>query len=224
MKPPDLDAMLRDSATLEQGHTKGLARARAALQTELAQKRPVLPWRTHAALLFAVITFVMSACALGLWITGQLSHQHLGPRAPGILLLVVTSALAVASAVKPRANLGLRVAMIGSATLAAIALVWARLEVAAVSALPEWVCTVSHLGAAIAPFAAAILFLRSAAPNPWRSVSGGLAVGTTGALLGELGCGQGAAHVLMFHFTAWAAVIICAVVLGRWMTPRTFAP
>ena len=45
-----------------------------------------------------------------------------------------------------------------------------------------------------------------------------------GALLGELACGRGSAHVLLFHLPAWWLVAGAVVALARLQRPTSFAP
>lgn len=111
------------------------------------------------------------------------------------------------------------------AALSAGALVWTRpAEVASLSTTPEWVCTASPLAAAVPAAAVALWMLRGMAFKLSRAVVAGLAVGTTGALLGELMCGRNAAHVAVFHLGSWALASVAVVALSARLSRRSFAP
>jgi hypothetical protein len=51
-----------------------------------------------------------------------------------------------------------------------------------------------------------------------------LAVGTTGALLGELMCGRNASHIAVFHLASWALAAVAVVALSYASKRRSFAP
>ena len=83
------------------------------------------------------------------------------------------------------------------------------------SSSPEWLCTVTHLAVGIVPVALAVRMLSGAAFGVGRAVAAGLGAGAIGALLGELACGRGSAHVLLFHLPAWWLVAGAVVALAR---------
>jgi hypothetical protein len=70
----------------------------------------------------------------------------------------------------------------------------------------------------------ALLLLRKMAFNLSRAVVAGLAVGTTGALLGELMCGRNAAHIAVFHLASWVLASLAVVALSTRISRRSFAP
>jgi hypothetical protein len=92
------------------------------------------------------------------------------------------------------------------------------------SSAAPWVCTLSHLSIGAAPLLLALALLRKSAIGPARAALAGLAVGTTGAMIGEIGCEQGWMHVLVWHLSAWVALAIVAGLVSRRLMPRSFAP
>jgi hypothetical protein len=92
------------------------------------------------------------------------------------------------------------------------------------STLPEWVCTLSHVGVGLVPLVVAVTVLRGAAFRPLRALLAGLSVGTTGAFLGELACTQSWQHVVGYHLSAWAIAAVATLVVSLSLEPRSFAP
>lgn len=92
------------------------------------------------------------------------------------------------------------------------------------SQTPPWVCTVSHVGFDLIPLVLVLRALRWMSPQPVRALVAGLVAGTVGALSGEVVCGQSARHVALFHLPAWLLVVLAALLLSRWLKPRSFAP
>jgi hypothetical protein len=52
----------------------------------------------------------------------------------------------------------------------------------------------------------------------------GVSAGTTGAMVGELGCGRDALHVLLFHVSAWLVMVAVGALLSLVIRPRSHAP
>jgi hypothetical protein len=92
------------------------------------------------------------------------------------------------------------------------------------STTPEWVCTVSHLGLGAGPLGLMLAMLRKSALSAARTALAGLAVGATGAMLGELACEQSWVHVATFHLSAWLGLAVVAMLVARRLAPRSFAP
>ena len=65
---------------------------------------------------------------------------------------------------------------------------------------------------------------RSFAATSWRFLAAGLAVGATGALVGELACGRGWQHVALYHVSAWLLVAAVSLIVGRRRSPLSYAP
>ena len=200
-----------------------LGRTLAAVRGELALKRPVRRWRTEVAWVVAASAGLGTAVALVLLAFGQLSVSFLLGRAPLLALLVTTSAVCAWAGLSPRGR-WLQVWGVALALVSAAALVLARVPVQAEPTLPEWLCTVSHIGVGSIPVIVAVLFLRSAVFQPLRALVVGLSAGTAGAFLGELACGQGWRHVAGYHVSAWAVVAVAALLMSRSLEPRSFAP
>ncbi|MBL8958017.1 MAG: DUF1109 domain-containing protein, partial [Myxococcaceae bacterium] len=62
------------------------------------------------------------------------------------------------------------------------------------------------------------------APHPVRAALAGLAVGTCGALIGEVGCAQPWQHVLVYHLSAWLALMGACAVFARRLARSSYAP
>jgi hypothetical protein len=92
------------------------------------------------------------------------------------------------------------------------------------STTPEWVCTVSHLALGAGPLVLMLAMLRKSALGAARTALAGLAVGATGAMLGELACEQSFAHVAVWHLAAWIGLGVIALLVARRLVPRSFAP
>ncbi|ATB48385.1 NrsF family protein [Corallococcus macrosporus] len=221
MKPPmDLDRLLtqdpaRDSAAM--------ARVLAAARGELALRRPARRWRTQAVWLMAASAGLGLLAAVVMFAVGAVSGPLLLARAPLLTLLVGTSAVCAWGALSPKGRWARRLGM-GLAVASAAALVLARATPHGPSTLPEWVCTVSHLAIGVVPLVVALVALRGAVFQPLRAGVAGLAVGSTGALLGELACEQDGRHVLTHHLLAWVVITAVLVVISKSLKPRSYAP
>lgn len=202
---------------------KALAAARAAMLAET--KRPRRTWQQQAALLVATslgLGFFVGLVALG---SGAAETSALTARWLTLLLLSLTGPFLAWTSARP----GSAALRVGAWTLAlgsAVVLVLTRpAEAVTTSTSPEWVCTLSHLAVAVPAGAVAVwLVLRSMAFSFSRSLAAGLAVGTTGALLGELMCSRDAGHIALFHLSSWALAAIAVVAVSTRLTRRSFAP
>jgi len=197
-----------------------LERARNALTAEL-KMRPGPSWKTTTMRAVAACWALMIATAVALMAAGD-ATPLLASRLPLIVSLALLTLLSAWLAIAP---LSRAAPIVGTVLgmLAAIGLVLVR-GAGLPSATPEWVCTVSHLGAGIIPLGFMIAALRRASPNPWRALAGGLAVGTTGAVIGELACSRGWQHVLTYHLSAWVMIAIVCAVLSLRSKPLSYAP
>lgn len=216
---PKLDALLKDSNS---GDAAARARVKALALAEVAQGKPRRSWRGDIALL----TGVTWACALAVvaitLLTGTAAAGQLSARLVPVLPLLVVAAVGGWAAIAPRPAALLPLGLL--AGLAGLVLVVATRGEGHASPLPQWVCTAAHLGIGAVPLSVALVLLRKSAPNPLRAVVAGLAVGTVGAIAGELACEQSWQHVLLFHGAAWLGVAAASLAISRRLTPRSWAP
>ncbi len=202
---------------------EAIARVRARMQQELAARPPVRPWRRDALLLvLAVLGLFAAVAAVGLGI-GAFDPETARVHLPVIGLLALTCLVGGLGAIAPRRP-ALRAGALVLGALSAAGLVLDRLGVQPPPPAAPWLCTVSHLGVALPPLVVGLLLLRRLAVRPVRAISAGIAIGTVGAMLGEIGCSRGWAHVLEFHVSAWAIVVIAFVALSTRVKPRSYAP
>jgi len=198
------------------------AAARAAMRAEAA--RPRVSWKTGAVRLIAAslgLALLVAIFALG---SGAAELSTLASRWLTLLALSLVGPLLAWSSARPGSR-WLRRGAWSLAALSAAALVLTRpAEVASLSTTPEWVCTLSHLAVAAPAAVVAMWMLRGMAFDLSRAVAAGLAVGTTGALLGELLCGRNAAHIAVFHLASWTLASMAVVALSTRLTRRSFAP
>jgi hypothetical protein len=199
-----------------------LAAARAAMLAEAAKPKG-LGWRTRMLLVLALTVGVGVVVAVVGTLTGLVSPGVLAARWVTALPVALAGTLTVVAAWTP----GKRALRLGAVFLAAgamMALVLGRAASSYTSSTPEWVCTVSHIAAAIPAGVVGLIGLRGMAPNRLRAVLAGLGIGTVGALLGELICERGPLHVGLYHLSAWAVVASAVVVVASRLSPRSFAP
>jgi hypothetical protein len=212
-----------DKLKVEPAEPDALAKINAAVKSELAQKKPVRSWQQQALMLFGASFGVFVVVAIAVLLSGAARSEVLPSKVGTLLPMIAASALCAFAALAPRRRL-IRIAAMFSALSAAVLLVVARAGVDRVSPTPEWVCTALHVAAAVVPIFAAVMILRGTAPSPLRAAVAGLAMGTTGAMLGELVCEQGLRHVAIFHLGAWAIVVAACVALSSVVRPRSYAP
>lgn len=201
--------------------TPALARAKAAMLAETA--RPRLPrWQTSAAQVGGSLVGLLALITIAGLATGAISAEVLLLHVPAILPVLSALVLSTLVAFIPGARRARLVAGV-LGVLAAGLLVLLRVA-SHPSTSPGWVCTASHVGVAVLPGVIAVLALRRAAYSPWRAALAGLAVGASGALVGELVCEQGPLHVLLFHVPAWALSTSVVALVSSKLKPRSFAP
>ncbi len=195
---------------------------RALLAAEL-KKTPARSWKKDVFMVCAAIVGLTLSTVLVLIATGNSSLDAVSLRLPsflGLLLIGCASAwLAFAPRPHRRLHFGFALGAVGL-----VGIVLARGVTGSPATQPEWVCTVSHIGLGAGPLILALTLLRRAAPGVLRSAVAGLAVGSVGAAIGEVGCAQSWSHVLIFHCGAWLAVAAVSVLAGRLLKPRSFAP
>lgn len=219
MRPP-LDTLLTQAPP-----PNDAARQRAldAARAELALRRPVRRWRTQALGLFAVSAFLTSAVAGVMFGLGRTSGALLLGRLPLLALLWACCAVGAWGALAPRTR-WLPLGAAGLALGTGAALVLSRGSALAPSSLPDWFCTLSHVGVDLVPLAVGVMLLRGAAFRASRALVAGLSAGAVGAFVGELACLQDARHVLVYHLPAWALVALVSFGVSRFLSPRSFAP
>ncbi len=213
-----LDALLVGQNTSASKPSEAM---RAAVLAELDVAK-VCSWRADVVRVVASSWLLVLGVAGVLLAGGAISVSHLAGRAPNILGLMGLAAAFSFVAIAPRQRGRVSLAL-GVGAVAMIGLVFAR-QTGQVSALPQWVCSLSHLAVAAGPLAFGMSLLRHSAVSAPRAALLGLAVGTTGAILGELACDQGWSHVAIFHVGAWVVIAVVAAVVSRRIVPRSFAP
>lgn len=218
-----LDARLRSTGAPSDGGQPGLDRARLEALRALRHQPPLRSWRKDALLLVgcsSLVTLVLlgGGVALGLF------HGPATPFAAVAMAVLFAAQLAGAwaAAGPPRWSRMLPALLLGGSGMAMIVLERAERGLTAASA--GWVCSVSHLSVDLVPFVAALMLLRQSARNVPRAVVAGLAMGTVGPLLGELGCPAGWQHVLVWHVGAWTLLVLLAAVIAPRMRRLTHAP
>lgn len=199
-----------------------LAAARAAMLAE-ASKPKRGGWRARMLLVLALTVGVGAVVAVVGTLAGFLSPGVLAARWVTALPVALAGTLTVVAAWTPGKR-ALRLGAVFLALGAAATLVLGRAASTYTSSTPEWVCTASHIAAAIPAGAVGLLGLRGMAPNRLRAVLAGLGIGTVGALLGELICERGPLHVGLYHLSAWGVVAAAIVVIASRLAPRSFAP
>jgi hypothetical protein len=203
---------------------EALAAARAAVLAEAARPRGA-GWRARMLAVLALTVGVGVAVAVVGSMTGLVPMGTLATRWVTALPVALAGTLTVIAAWTPGKR-AWRVAALVLAAGAAAALALAHVAIGAGEdgTSPEWLCTVSHIAAAIPAGAVGLVGLRTMAPSRLRAVLAGLGIGTVGALLGELMCERGPFHVALFHLSAWAVVATVVVVIAARLVPRSFAP
>lgn len=200
-----------------------LAAARAAVRAEAA--KPRRSWRRQASLVVLSSLGLATLVGVVALAGGAAPAGTIAARWLTMALLGIAGPLLAWSAARPGSPWLRR----GAWTLAAVtglALVLTRpAQALEVSRSPEWACSLLHLAVATPAALVALRFLLpSMAFDPGRSVTAGLSVGTTGALLGELLCGRNAEHIAVFHLAAWALAALAVLAVSSQVRPRTYAP
>lgn len=203
-----------------------LARGRAAALAELRAAPRAVSWRRQAArLVTAQVGLALVGMAVSLVAGLARPGDVLSHLATIVALLAVGCLGAVAALAprRPRALSAWRMAALAAAP-AAMALVVLARGAGLPSTRPEWVCSATHLAVGLVPLACALVGLRQWAWSGTAAFAAGLGAGTTGALLGDVVCERGAAHVLVYHLGAWIVLALACLVISRRLRPRTFAP
>ncbi len=198
-----------------------LARVRAAMMAE-AKLPKRAGWKAGVLAASGTVLGLATAVAGVLLAVGACTLDMFSSRAVTLASLITVGIVTMWASLRPRGHVA-RLISLGLVVLSAGLIVLVR-GAGAPSPQPEWVCTVSHLAVGLAPAAVVIVLLRGMAPNRLRSVLAGLAAGTTGAIVGEFGCGQSTGHVAIFHLSAWAAVALLVALISSRLTPRSYAP
>lgn len=209
------------SRTLESS-AQARARLLAALRPELSSAPSKHRWRFELAGLVGSVFLLTAAIAVALLSSGSTSFAVIGARGGALAMCGLLCAFAAAVALVP----GLRKAQVAALLAfvpAAAVLVLVRTQLGP-SSTPEWVCTATHLSVAVVPLLIGLFALRRTAPRLLAGVALGVAAGATGAIVGELACGRDATHVLLFHVTAWGAVVAAGAALSVLIRPRSHAP
>ena len=198
-----------------------LAKARAAMLAE-AKLPKRAGWKAGVLAASGTVLGLATAVAGVLLAIGACTLDVFSSRAVTLASLITVGIVTMWASLRPQGHVA-RLISLGLVVLSAALIVLVR-GAGAPSPQPEWVCAVSHLAVGLAPAAVVIVLLRGMAPNRLRSVLAGLAAGTTGAIVGEFGCGQSAGHVAIFHLSAWAAVALLVALISSRLTPRSYAP
>jgi 4-amino-4-deoxy-L-arabinose transferase-like glycosyltransferase len=198
-----------------------LAKARAAVMAEAKGQRRA-GWKGGALWASGTVVFLAAAVAGTLLAVGACTLETVSSRAATLIALTATGVVTMWAALRPQGHVS-RILSVGVVALSAVFIVFVR-GPGAPSLQPEWLCTVSHLALGLVPAAVVITVLRGMAPHRLRSTLAGLAAGTTGAIAGELGCGQSSAHVAVFHLSAWGAVALLVALVSSTLAPKSYAP
>jgi hypothetical protein len=201
--------------------TPTFERARQAMLAE-AQRPRAWSWRQVTAVVAGSLLGLLGVIAGGALASGATTLDVLALHWPAMLPVVSALLVACVAAFAPGARRARWLAA-GLALSAAVLLVLVRTQSHA-SSTPEWVCTASHVGVAVLPAVVVLWALRRSAFTLLRAVVAGLAVGATGAFVGELVCERGAGHVLGFHLPAWLFSAVVVTWVASRLRPRSFAP
>jgi len=180
--------------------------------------RVVARWYTAAVVGLTVAALIISA-ALGLFEGARFGAQFLV-----VSILAVAQAMAIWVAVAPLSRTRVAICLALTALAIAVMLGVRPAEATQLSARPAWICSLTHLAVDIVPLAVALVALRQGVMRPGRVIAAGISAGALGALLGELACERGRAHVITHHLGVWLVVVIICMVVARRLRPRTFAP
>jgi hypothetical protein len=216
----DLDSLLSQEPPRDEA---AAGRVLSAARGELALRPPSRGWRAQALGLLAASGGLALVVGAGMAAAGLSSMEMLLGRAPAMVMLLVTCAVCAFGALSPRGR-GLQRAGLALALVNAAVLVLVRGGPQSATTMPEWMCTLSHIGVGLVPLVVALVTLRSAVFQPLRALAAGLAVGTTGAFLGELACERGWRHAAGYHLLAWGLIAIASLVISKSLKPRSYAP
>jgi hypothetical protein len=220
LAPEKLDALLRQPLPRDDASLKRLH--------EMLRRQPEVKsarsWKADALKMWSVTLgtfFVIGAIMVA---TSNSTLAVIAERSRTIIPLMVAGGLACWSALAPRRRWS-RIAAVAVAAAVAGWVVYSRsIEHSHAPTLPEWFCSVSHFGSALPPLVAALWWLRRMQPVFIRPLVAGISVGTTGAMLGEVGCAQGFFHVLLFHVSIWAVVAAVTLLISSRIKATSHVP
>ena len=134
----------------------------------------------------------------------------LAARAPGLVLLLLAQLAGLWGALGRERSRWAGVSWLAAAS--GLALVLATRGAAGTDG-PGWICSISQLGAGLAPLGLVLSGLRESAFSWRRAISAGVAVGTTAIIWGEMACQRIALHVVVHHggaFLLLLALCLCS--------------
>lgn len=198
------------------------ARMLAALRPEMKEAPQKNRWRLELAGVVGSVLLLTAAIGGALLGSGNTSLSAIAARAGVFVMCGILCAFSAALALAPGLRRAQLVALLAFG-FASIALVLLRTGQGA-SSTPEWVCTATHLGVGAVPLFIGLFALRRGGLRLFSGIALGVAAGTSGAMVGELGCARDSMHVLLFHVTAWAAVVAAGAALSVLVPPRSYAP
>ncbi len=215
-----LDAILQQPLPAEEAALSRLHQ-RLRLEPEL-RARP--SWKRDALLLWGASMATMVLIAAIMFLTSNTSAEMLLARSSTVVVLMAAAALCCWSALAPRRTWS-RVAGVAGGLLAAGWMVLSRSHgLTYAPTMPEWFCSVSHFATALPPLLVALFVLRRVQTQLIRPLVAGIAVGTTGAMLGEIGCARGFFHVFLFHLSVWAVVAVVTLLISSRLKKQSYAP
>ena len=197
---------------------------REAARDELRRAPVATPWQRQSGRAVAALLAFSALALLVSVLAGIGPGARLGDRAALLGVLLGAQVVGVWSIAAPfsRRRLG---AAGAAAVVAGLAVALARAGSPGVAGTsPDWLCSISHLAVDLVPAGVALWLLRGGAWHPLRAVAAGLAAGTVGLLVGEIGCERGLTHVLIYHLGFWLVAAAVFLLATRRLRPRSFAP
>jgi hypothetical protein len=194
----------------------------AAMRGELAKAPKKDRWKFEIAGVIGSVLLLAAGIGAVLVAGGNATLPVIAARAGVLAMCGLVCAFSAGVAIAPGARRA-QLLSIGAFVVASVVLVLVRREVGPGTA-PEWACTVTHLGVGAVPLAIGLFALRRSGLKLVAGLALGVAAGTTGAMVGELACGRDSTHVLLFHVTAWLAMVAAGALLSRVVAPRSHAP
>jgi len=195
---------------------------RLAAQVELARHPAVRPWWVDAGALLG-INLLFGAGSMLLLTTPV---DGFGPLRWGVAgALLAVCALGSFAAVRPGWRAA-RLVLLGLAGLTmALVLIAATGFDPGRPFLGGMGCGLWEGMASVVPVIAAMVVLSRFAPDPLRTVVGGLAAGAGGLLALHLHCPNGMlSHLIVFHLVPWVLVSLAALGLRRLVRSASWAP
>jgi hypothetical protein len=175
----------------------------------------------QAAETIAAVAGVVAIGVLALVAVYGLPDGLLRARSPALAALLMAQVTGLWAALAPRRSVWAPVSWGAAALGAALALAG---HAGAVTDSPGWICSVIQGLGGLAPLALVLRALRGRPFEWWRSISAGVALGTAGAIWGEIGCQRGALHVLAHHGGSWLVLLAACVLASRLATAPRRAP